>query len=102
MREKKEKKEGVLNLALAKQLYGMGLPDREIAHCCGVSVSTVFRWRQAHGLRSNPEMARATGPEEQLTIDAIAARKHGLSYANYIAQKPLILEAERRKRQKKR
>lgn len=102
MREKKEKKEGVLNLALAKQLYGMGLPDREIAHCCGVSVSTVLRWRQAHGLRPNPEMARATGPEEQLTIDAIAARKHGMSYGQYMVQKPQILEAERRKRQKKR
>lgn len=102
MSAKKEKKEGVLNLALAKQLYGMGLPDREIAHCCGVSVSTVFRWRHAHGLRPNQDFQRATGPEEQLTIDAIAARKHGLSYGQYMVQKPQILEAERRKRQKKR
>ena len=100
MSEKKEKKEGVLNLVLAKQLYGIGLPDREIAHCCGVSASTVLRWRHAHGLRPNPEMARATGPEEQLTIDAVAARTHGMTYGQYIAQKPALLEAERRRRKK--
>ena len=92
------KKEGVLNLALAKQLYDMGLPDREIAHCCGVSSSTVLRWRHAKGLPPNYDFERATGPEEQLTIDAVAARKHGMSYGQYIAQKPLIMEAMRRKR----
>ena len=84
------KKEGVLSIALAKQMYGMGLPDREIAHCCGVSVSTVLRWRHANGLRPNPEMARAAGPEEQLTIDSVAAKKHGLSYGQYKANEHLI------------
>lgn len=98
--ERTEKGQRRLDLKLVRKLYGMGLPDREIAHCCGVSVSTVLRWRHAHGLRPNPEMARATGPEEQLTIDAIAARKHGMSYGQYMAQKPQILEAERRKKKK--
>ena len=95
---KKEKAPGVLDLALAKQLYGMGLPDREIAHCCGVSVSTVLRWRHSLGLPPNYDFDRATGPMEQLTIDAIAARKHGLSYGQYMAQKSLLLAAARRKK----
>ena len=76
-----------LDLKIAQKLYDIGLPDREIAHCCGVHINTIYRWRHAYGLRPNPDMARATGPMEQLTIDAIAAKKHDMNYGSYIAKK---------------
>ena len=85
------KRKGVLDMLLCKQMYKMGLPDREIAHCCGVSETTVRRWRHSLGLPPNYNFDRARGPEEQLTIDAVAAKAHGLSYGQYIALKPKIL-----------
>lgn len=83
-----EKSQHLLDLKLARKLYDMGLPDKEIAHCCRVHKSTICRWRQNLGLRPNPEgVERAMGPEEQLTIDAVAARKRGMDYGPYIAEK---------------
>ena len=95
----KEKGRHLLDTNLALKLYNMGLTDKEIAHCCGVDMSNVCRWRHVHGLRYNREgEERAMGAMEQLTIDAVEARRLGMTYGQYMAQKAFIKAAERNKK----
>ena len=41
-----------------KELYHQGLVDREIAKTCGIGKTSVRRWRNQRGLRSNYRMKK--------------------------------------------
>lgn len=41
-----------------KELYHQGLVDREIAKTCGIGKTSVRRWRNQRGLRSNYRLKR--------------------------------------------
>lgn len=75
-----------LNEAEAWRLYGLGKSDIEIAAACGVHKNTVLGWRQRNMLKAKPQRKNKL---TQLELDAIEARKMGLTYGQYKTQQAL-------------
>lgn len=72
----------------AWRLYGLGKSDAEIAAACGVHKNTIQGWRNRYMLKSNRKKPRKM---TQLELDAIAARKAGMTYGEYKSQQRLGL-----------
>lgn len=60
----KQKKNGRLDTARARELYDQGLGDQRIGNMLDVAKETVASWRKKNGLPSQPERARARLMEE--------------------------------------
>lgn len=74
-----------INEDAAMELYKSGKRDFEIAEECNVSKYAVQRWRARNGLLPN----KRKPPEEMssLVMTALAARRHGMTYGQWMSMR---------------
>lgn len=80
------KKKHPLDRDLALRLYYEGRTDEEIASECDVVTQTIERWRREIGLAPNVKPKRKA-PMSKLAIAVAEARRRGLSYGQYMANR---------------
>ncbi|BAK99724.1 hypothetical protein OBV_25260 [Oscillibacter valericigenes Sjm18-20] len=74
-----------INEDVAMELFRDGKRDFEIAEECNVSKYAVQRWRARNGFLSNKRK-----PHDEmsgLALTALAARKHGMTYGQWMAMR---------------
>lgn len=75
----------------ARKLYDMGYSDQQIANCCDVDFWVIKKWRVLNGLKGHTHRAKIVEekpkPVQTLAEVAVEARKHGMSYGQYVDAK---------------
>jgi hypothetical protein len=75
----------------ALKLYEAGFSDNEIANMLDVDFWAIKKWRMLNGLKGNKHRAKIVEekpkPVQTLAEVAAEARKHGMSYGQYVDAK---------------
>lgn len=108
---KRIEERNALDEVKAMMCYMQGLSDNCVARKCGVSSTTIAKWRKAHNLSPNfgtnrredaerdKKPSRRRQPMSPLAEDAMAAAEIGMSYGQFKAKQHdgRIKDEERRK-----
>lgn len=75
----------------ALKLYEAGFSDNEIANILDVDFWAIKKWRMVNGLKGHTHRAKIVEekpkPVQTLAEVAVEARKHGMSYGQYVDAK---------------
>ena len=75
----------------ALKLYEAGFSDNEIANILDVDFWAIKKWRMVNGLKGNTRRAKTVEapPKRVTTLSEVVAeaRKHGMSYGQYVDAK---------------
>ena len=77
-----------LDTERAKELYDKGYCDQQIADICGVSRDAVNVWRRKNKLVGHKAPHKEKKKKESTLVEmAVEAKKHGMSYGEYMVAK---------------
>ena len=82
------KKRNRVDPVKARKMYDKGFCDPDIAEKLGVSRDAIREWRKRNGLEGHKASPKPKKPKKyssNLVAMAVEAKKHGMSYGQYMA-----------------